>query len=248
MTETLVTRKASAPTVQRSRFENLFRRVVVAFLIVLTPGCTVPVRVPGTPTDEVEYHVAPPDVLTISIRPAPEITRDVVVRPDGRISLDLIGDVVVQGKTLEEIRREITDRAEKFILHPDVTVILSESNSRQYHVFGEVMSPGAYPLVGDVNMLNALASAGGPTNFAKLDAAWLVRPTEGDSLTYEVDFEEITRRGDATTNYELQPGDVVYVPPVLMVRIGYVVGQIFFPFTQILGIVATALIWDRQSD
>ncbi len=234
--------------VQRSRFENVFRRVALAFLIVLTPGCTVPVRVPGTPTDQVEYHVAPPDVLNISIRPEPEITRDVVVRPDGRISFDLIGDLFVQGKTLEEIRRDITDQAEKFILNPDVTVILSESNSRQYYVFGEVNSPGAYPLVGDVSMVNALASAGGPTQYAKLDAAWLVRPTEGDSLAYEVDFEAITRRGDATTNYELQPGDVVYVPPVLMVRVGYVVGQIFFPFQQILGFLVAALVWDTQSD
>ncbi len=224
------------------KFENLFRRVVVAFLIVLTPGCTVPVRVPGTPTDQVEYHVAPPDVLNISIRPEPEITRNVVVRPDGRISFDLIGDLFVQGKTLEEIRRDITDQAEKFILHPDVTVILSESNSRQYYVFGEVKSPGAYPLVGDVSMVNALASAGGPTPYAKLDAAWLVQPTEGDSLAYEVDFEEITRRGDATTNYELQQGDVVYVPPVLMVRIGYVVGQIFFPLQQIIGLIVAAIL------
>ena len=218
------------------------RRVVVAFLIVLTPGCTVPVRVPGTPTDQVEYHVAPPDVLTISIRPEPEITRDVLVRPDGRISFDLIGDLFVQGKTLEEIRRDITDQAEKFILQPDVTVILSESNSRQYYVFGEVESPGAYPLVGDVDMVNALASAGGPTQYAKLDAAWLVRPTEGESVTYQVNFEEITRLGDATTNYELQPGDVVYVPPVLMVRIGYVVGQIFFPVQQIIGLIVAAIL------
>ena len=177
--------------VQRSRFKNLFRRVVVAFLIVLTPGCTVPVFVPGTPTDQVEYHVAPPDVLTISIRPDPEITRDVVVRPDGQISFDLIGDLFVQGKTLEEIRRDITDQAEKFILHPDVTVILSASNSRQYFVFGEVKSPGAYPLVGDVSMVNALASAGGPTNFAKLDEAWLEMMREvRDQRPYDPREEE----------------------------------------------------------
>jgi polysaccharide export outer membrane protein len=172
----------------------------------------------------------------ISVRPAPEITRQVVVRPDGRISFDLIGELEVQGKTVDEVRGEVTARMKEFIVHPDVTVILSQSNSRLYFMFGEVRRPGSYPLIGHVSAVQALASAGGPTRFSNLDAARLVRPTEGQSLSYAVDFEEITERGDATTNYELQPGDIVYVPPNVFARIGYALGVVLFPFQQIIGL------------
>ena len=222
-------------------------RLALAILICSALGCASQLPpIPEAPSKTLDYHVAPPDELMISVSPEPAISRTVVIRPDGRISVDLIGDVEVEGKTVEEIREEITVRMREFIVQPAVTVVLSRSNSRQYYVLGEVKRPGAYPLIGEVDMVNALATAGGPTQYAKLNAARLVRPTEGDSLAYEVDFEEITRRGDATTNYELQRGDVVYVPPVLMVRIGYVIGQIFFPFQQILGFVVAALVYDRN--
>jgi polysaccharide export outer membrane protein len=172
----------------------------------------------------------------ISVRPEPEIARQVTVRPDGRISFDLIGDLAVQGKTVDEVRREVTARMAEFIVHPDVIVILSQSNSRKYFMFGEIRRPGSYPLIGHVSALQALASAGGPTRFSNLDEARLVRPTEGQSLTYSVDFEEITKRGDATTDYELQPGDIVYVPPNIFARIGYALGVVLFPFQQIVGL------------
>lgn len=210
-------------------------RMVTTILIVSTLGCATPPMLPAeVPSQQLQYYVAPPDVLMISVRPTPEITRTVTIRPDGRISFDLIGELEVQGKTVEEIQREIASRMEEYIVHPDVTVILSQSNSRQYFVFGEVMRRGAYPLIGRVDAVGALASAGGPTRFAKMGAARLVRPTEALALAYRVDFEEIARRGDASTNYELQAGDIIYVPPRMFAQIGYEIGLIFFPLQQIL--------------
>ena len=122
-----------------------------------------------------------------------EITRSVVVRPDGYISLDLIGDVKVEGESVEDVRREISSRIKEFIVHPDVTVFLDQSNSRRYYVLGEVNRPGSYLLIGRVSVAQALATAGGPTNFSKRNAALLVRPTVGQSLTFPVDFDDISR-------------------------------------------------------
>ncbi len=215
---------------------NRPRGVVIALCIASILGCAARVGPPERPAHLLEYHVAPPDVLTISVRPAPEIVRQLVIRPDGRISFDLIGDLEVQGKTVDEIRREITARLEEFIVHPDVTVVLSASNSRKYFVFGAVGRPGVYPLIGDVTALGALFAAGGPTRFSKMDGARIVRPSEGQSLVYAVDFEQITQQGDATTNYELQPGDIVHVPHNIFGKIGNALGVMFFPIQQILGL------------
>lgn len=216
-------------------------RILLGVLIASALGCAGPPATPGTPGALDKYRVAPPDVLQVSVRPAPEITRELVVRPDGRVSFDLIGEVEVEGKTIEEIQREITARVEQFIVHPDVTVLLQTSASRVYYVFGEVQKPGAYPLIGHVTALQALGQTGGPTHFANLDGARLVRPTEGQGQRYPVDFDAIAKKGDATTNYELQPGDVIYVPPAATARLGYAIGVIFFPIQQLIGLGGRAV-------
>ena len=201
-----------------------------------TLGCAGTPGTPGRPPATLEYHVAPPDVLSISVRPEPVITREVTVRPDGRISFDLIGDMDVRGKTIAEIQTAIQVRIKEYIVHPDVTVTLSQSNSRKFYVFGEVLDPGAYPLIGDVNAVEALATASGPTRFAALGEARLLRPTGETAQAYAVDFTAITTAGDGSTNYALQPGDVIFLPPNTPAKIGYALGKVLFPFHQILGL------------
>ncbi len=223
-------------------------RIVPAILILSTLGCAARVAPPERPAHLLEYHVAPPDVLLISVRPDPEITREVVIRPDGRISFDLVGELEVQGKTVREIEREMSARLAEFIIHPDVTVILSESNSRKYFVFGAVGRPGVFSLIGDVRALGALFAAGGPTRFSKMDGARLVRPSEGQSLVYTVDFEQITEQGDALTNYELQPGDIIFVPHNIFGKIGNALGVMFFPIQQILGLGRSVVYTQSGSD
>jgi polysaccharide export outer membrane protein len=196
---------------------------------------------PGTPSLQAEYHIAPPDTLAIVVRPEPEISRQVIVRPDGRISFDLIGDVDVRGRTVEDVRAEITRRLKEFIVQPDVTVVLARSESRTFFVFGEVIRPGAYPLIGDVTALSALGAAGGPTRFASENDARLVRPSPEGELVYGVHYEAMTQSGHGQTNYMLQPGDVIYVPPNGFARVGYALGVIFFPLQQILGLGGTVI-------
>ena len=205
-------------------------------VLLITQGCAGSVGPPARPLTDVEYHVAPPDVLSILVRPDPAIQRTVTVRPDGKISLDLIGDVRVFGKTIVQIQEEIEARMSEFIVHPDVTVLLEASNSRQFYIFGEVARPGSYRLIGDVTVADALAQAAGPARFASLSSSRLIRPTAEIPLTFKIDLEAITFKGDGTTNYELQPGDILYVPPNIWGRFGYALGTIFFPVQQILGL------------
>lgn len=225
----------------KSEVSAWFRIVLVSVLSVSALGCITSAGNPGLPSLQAEYRVAPPDVLVLTVRPEPLIERELTVRPDGRFSLDLIGDVEARGKTIEEIRAEVTTRLKEFIVQPDVTVVLRTSNSRTFFILGEVNRPGAYPIVGDVTAVHALATAGGPTRMASLDSARLVRPSPEGELTYAIHFAAITEAGYGQTNYMLQPGDVVYVPPNLSARIGYALQLIFFPLQQVLGLGGTVI-------
>src|SRR5262245_34622813 len=144
-------------------------RVRLGLLLLLAAasgGCLTSAGHPGMPSTSAEYRIAPPDQLTITVRPEPEIVRELVVRPDGRISFDLIGDGEVRGHTVDEVRNEITRRLKEYIVQPDVTVALTRSESRMFYVFGEVMRPGGYPLIGDATVLQAIGAAGGTTRYA----------------------------------------------------------------------------------
>jgi polysaccharide export outer membrane protein len=214
----------------------------VIFLLALAAagaGCQTSAGNPGVPSMQAEYRIAPPDTLTVTVRPEPVVVREVVVRPDGRISFDLIGDVDVRGHTVAEVRAEITRRLKEFIVQPDVTVELKKSESRIFYIFGEVRRPGAYALIGDVTAVYALGMAGGSTMLASENSSTLVRPSPEGRLTYPVYYKSITHDGDGLTNYMLQPGDVVYVPPSVSGSIGYAIMNFFFPLQAILGLGAS---------
>ena len=205
-------------------------------VVLVTTGCALPPAAPIRPPTTPEYHIAPPDQLEITVRPEPAITRSVVVRPDGHISFDLVGDVEVAGKTIREVQAEITQRISRFIVHPDVAVNLAASRSRQIFVLGEIRNPGAYPILGTTSVIDAFGKAGGSTRFSKLSTARLLRPTEGEPLAFHVNLEAIARSGDGQTNYELEPGDILFVPPNAWARVGYAIGVVFFPLQQVLGL------------
>jgi polysaccharide export outer membrane protein len=215
--------------------------VLVLLACVAALGCSSTGGKPGAPSLLAEYRIAPPDVLMVTVRPDPIIERELTVRPDGRISMDLIGDVEARGRTVEEVRVDIATRLKEFIVQPDVTVLLRTSNSRTFFIFGEVARPGAYPIVGDVSAVHALGLGGGATRMASLDNAKLVRPSPEGELTYPIYFAAITEHGYGATNYQLQPGDVVYVPPNGFAKVGYALGVIFFPIQQILGLGGTVV-------
>jgi polysaccharide export outer membrane protein len=213
------------------------RAIRFAFVLLVAAGCVSAPPMPSqSPERLLEYRVAPPDVLRITVRPDPAIERELTIRPDGRISLDLIGDVVVEGKSVDEIRGEILARIKEYIVSPEVSVVLATSASRRYYVFGEVLRPGAYPLIGRVTAIDALASAAGETRFSALNSSRLVRVSPEASQIFPVRLRDIRESGDASTNYELRPGDVIFVPPSTPARIGYAISMVFLPLQAILGL------------
>jgi len=186
------------------------------------------------------YRLAAPDVLTITVRPDPAIDREVTIRPDGYLSFELIGDIEVEGRTVDEVREEITTRISRYVVKPQVTVSLKSSNSRRVYVLGQVRRPGAYPLVGRVTVVEALARAGDANVLAAPNRSRLVRPGVEGQTVFGIHFDDIIA-GDASTNYWLEPGDVVYVPPGTGATIGFALHALLFPLQQIVGLGSPAV-------
>jgi polysaccharide export outer membrane protein len=180
------------------------------------------------------YHVGPPDELHITVLPEPVIEREVIVRPDGMISVDLIGDIAAAGRTTEEIAEDIQTRIGRYKRDARVTVALGAALSSEITVLGEVARPSNFPLARQTRIVEALGTVGGTSVFAAKGRIRLIRAQEGKTAVYNVDLSAI-QKGDMRTNYMLQGGDLVYVPPGVMASIGYAMQAALFPFQQLFG-------------
>jgi polysaccharide export outer membrane protein len=157
------------------------------------------------------YRVGPEDVLEIAVWKEPELSTVAPVRPDGTITVPLAGELRAAGRTTRDLEREIAARLARRIATPVVTVGIKEIHSTRIYVIGEVGRPGAYPLRGAVNVLEALALAGGLTEFADEDDIVILRRAgtqDGDTIRLHVDYDEAV---DGKGLYELEPGDTVVV-------------------------------------
>ncbi|MCL6480339.1 MAG: polysaccharide export protein [Firmicutes bacterium] len=168
---------------------------------------TSPVTVPSA-----DYRIGAQDVLTISVWKEPEITRTVPVRPDGKISLPLLDDVQAAGLTPMELAANITSGLKKFIADPQVTVIVTEINSRHFYVLGEVVRPGAYPLLPGMTVLQALSGAGGFSQWANLNEIYVLRDEGGKQVRYPFKYKDVLKGKRTEQNIELKPGDTIVVP------------------------------------
>jgi polysaccharide export outer membrane protein len=179
------------------------------------------------------------------VLPDPAIEREVVVRPDGLISLDLIGDIPAGGRTTEEVAKDIETRIQRFKRDASVTVSLVNSASPQLTMLGEVSRPSTFALTSDMTAIEAIGTVGGVTRMAAKDRVRLIRLAEdGKPRVYLVNLAAI-ERGDFATNYPLRGGDVLVVLPTGTASVGYMFQRIFFPLQQILGLganVATTVV------
>jgi len=158
-----------------------------------------------------EYRMGPEDVLRISVWENKELTLDLVVRPDGKISMPLIQDVVAEGKTAVELANTIHERLLVFIKDPQVSVIVLQVNAPKYYVIGNVAKPGTYSLRTETSVLQALALAGGFTQFASTRSIKLIRNTAGKQDVRKVNYNKIVD-DDGEGNYILKSGDTIVVP------------------------------------
>jgi polysaccharide export outer membrane protein len=160
-----------------------------------------------------EYVIGREDVLAIDVWREPEISRVEPVRPDGRITLPLIGEVRASGKTPSALGHEIGRKLSDYIHDPAVTVIVKEANSHRFNIIGDVLRPGSYSLDGPMTVLDAIAVAGGFREFAKLTRIYVVRrKADGASERIRFNYKAAVRGNQRELNLRLESGDTVIVP------------------------------------
>ncbi|HXM94121.1 MAG TPA: polysaccharide biosynthesis/export family protein [Candidatus Dormibacteraeota bacterium] len=166
---------------------------------------------PATPaTTDTEYKIGPQDVVQIDVWKEPEITRTIPVRPDGKISLPLLNDVQAAGLTAMQLASNIREGLTKFLNNPQVTVTVTQINSRRVFVTGEVIRSGALPLLPGMTVLQALSSSGGFTQFAKEKAIYILRNENGKQVKHLYNYKDVLK--GKTEDILLEPGDVIVVP------------------------------------
>jgi polysaccharide biosynthesis/export protein len=153
------------------------------------------------------------DVLSISVWKEPEISKIVSVRPDRRISLPLIGEVLAAGQTPRQVETEIAAKLKDFVTEPEVTVIVQEIKSQKFNILGMVMHPGAYPLTRPTNVLDAIALAGGFRDFARQKDVYILRSdSAGKQVRLSFNYRNVIRGRSPQQNVELRSSDTIVVP------------------------------------
>jgi polysaccharide export outer membrane protein len=183
----------------------------IAGLLMLSLGLTAPASAQEAPNEP--YFVQAGDTLEVSVWKEEDLQKQVLVRPDGRISFPLIGDINVAGRTINELRQEITDRLVKFIPDLTVTVTIQSINGNRIYVIGKVHSPGSFVVNPRVDVMQALSLAGGTTAFATLDDIIILRrESDGSQRAISFRYKDVARGRSLDQNVILHSGDIVVVP------------------------------------
>jgi polysaccharide biosynthesis/export protein len=158
------------------------------------------------------YTIGAEDVLSVVFWRDEALSTQVVVRPDGMISVPLLNDVQAAGYTPEELGEVLVKAASKYIEDPTATVIVREINSRKVFIVGQVAKPGAFPLTGDMTVLQLIAQAGDVLEYANAKRISIVRKEENGERRYPFNYRDVLRGRNVDQNIPLQPGDTVIVP------------------------------------
>ena len=167
---------------------------------------------PQAATTDPNYVIGPMDELAINVWKETDLTRTVPVRPDGKISMPLLNDVQAAGLTPMQLAATITERLAKYVNTPQVTVIVTAINSQRIYVLGEVARAGAYPMLPNMTVLQAISSAGGLSLFAKQKDIYVLRTTNGKQERFPFDYKDVIRGQKVEQNIVLKPGDTIVVP------------------------------------
>lgn len=194
--------------------------ILVAITMLVTACNTAPVQEEGTPRPATfvggTYHIGVDDRIQVTVWRNPELSVTVPVRPDGMISVPLIGDVQAGGKTPEEVAAVIKQKLTSYIREPSVAVIVVELRSHEFlsrvRVTGAVRTPKSMPYRQGMTVLDAVLEAGGLNEFASANRSKLYRKGNGKTVVYDIELGGILNKGQLETNMNLQPGDVVTVP------------------------------------
>ena len=157
------------------------------------------------------YVIGPEDVLSIVVWREKEMSADVVVRPDGKISLPLLNDLQASGYTPEQLAEIVEKAAAKYVTDSDATVIVKAINSRKVFVLGEVAKPGTIPLTSEMNVLQLIATVGGFLEYANRNNVTILRMEGGRERRFKFNYNEVVEGKNLQQNIMLQPGDTVLI-------------------------------------
>ncbi len=201
-----------------------WRGCIVAALVILLAGCDAP---PGAatlpppaaapaPETQSEYVIGPGDILSISVYQAPPLSvTDLPVRPDGRISVPLVPDIVAAGKTPAQLGHEIEIRLKKYVQTPNVTVMVrgfQGSPDRQIRVVGAAAEAQNVPYRANMTLLDVMIAAKGLTKFAAGNSAFILRRVNGADTRIPVRLSDLLKDGDLRQNVTMRPGDTLIIP------------------------------------
>lgn len=158
------------------------------------------------------YRLQPGDVITVSVWKETELQSEVLVRPDGGFSFALAGDVDAVGKTVEEIRAILVERLKRYIPNPVVTVAVKLIGGNRIYVVGRVNHAGDFPLSSPLDVMQAIALAGGTTPFAAINDIVILRRQNGGQQALHFHYTDVARGRELAQNVLLQGGDTVVVP------------------------------------
>jgi polysaccharide export outer membrane protein len=196
----------------------------MALLFILSPFLAVPQE-----KFTQEYRVGPKDLLEISVFGADELSRTVRVSEDGKVTLPLLGEVVVDGLTKSEVEKKLGQLlGQKYVQNPQVTVFIREYQSKRVSVLGAVEKPGPYQLLGRQTLMQIISEAGGLTRDAGNEIIIIRQLPDGSSTSLHISIDDLFLKGDAKLNVPMEAGDIVNIPVDKLVVV-YVFGQVKNP-------------------
>jgi len=189
---------------------NTLRNAAIAALSII--GATLVPQLAAAQGTAADYKLHAGDTIEVSVWKEVDLQRKITVRPDGKFSLPLTGDVQASGRTADEVRLDIESRLKKYIPEPVVTVSVAEANGNRIYVIGQVNKAGMFIMNPQLNVLQALSLAGGTTPFAKLDSINVIRGSGTAQTSLPFRYSQVVEGKSLGQNIILESGDVVVVP------------------------------------
>ncbi len=178
----------------------------------VAPAAARVAPVAGAVSPPADYIIGAEDLLSVVFWRDKDMSSDVAVRPDGKISLPLLNDVQAAGLTPTQLRDQLTESAKQYISEPNVTIVVRQINSRKVFVTGQVQKPGPYVLGGSTTVLQLIATAGGVLEYAHSNKIIVMRTENGRQASHPFDYKGVISGKNLRQNIELKPGDTVIVP------------------------------------
>ncbi len=189
-------------------------KLLLLLLLILSTTCFAGKSIKKTNTVNYtnNYIIGPGDVLDISVWKDESMSKLVTVLPDGKISLPLIGDILAEGKTVTALRVELNKKIEKYVPEPNLSLVVAQVNSMLIYILGRVNHPGRFVLNSNINVLQALAMAGGLNPFAKKNKIVIFRKKKENNTIFNFRYNDVINGKNLKQNIIMKRGDIIVIP------------------------------------